>query len=194
MTPDTPVSAALLKRIQEAMQCAEAGTALNPVTAQAGQHDEALKQTQANLAQFAEEPWVIIKSGDVYEHIGHLEQAEHLYRQGMVLAGDDDYTRGGAVKRLLPFLERMGRTPEVDALRDREVVRELEWKERLSRKPTPGTERYPPAVGPPPPLPTLCHQRISVKPQSRPQRSLPLRQRPKIQKHAAWASFNLLTF
>jgi hypothetical protein len=65
------------------------------------------------------------------------------------LAGEDDYTRGGAVERLLPLLERMGCTPEADALRDREVAREREWKDRLSQKPAPGTDRYPPAVGSP---------------------------------------------
>jgi tetratricopeptide (TPR) repeat protein len=102
------------------------------ILAEAARREEALTQVTDNLTRFADDPWVTIKSGDVYEQLGDLDQAERLFRQGLELAGDDDYTRSGAVERLIPLLDRLGRNAEADALVEAETARDIERKERLS--------------------------------------------------------------
>jgi tetratricopeptide (TPR) repeat protein len=102
------------------------------ILAEVGRREEALAQVTDNLTRFADDPWVTIKSGDVYEQLGDLDQAERLFRQGLDLAGEDDYTRAGAVERLIPLLNRLGQKAEADALVDAETARDIERKERLS--------------------------------------------------------------
>ena len=102
------------------------------ILAEAGRRKEALAQVTDNLQRFADDSWVTIKSGDVYEQLGDLDQAERLFRQGLDLAGEDDYTRAGAVERLIPLLNRLGRNPEADALVDAETARDIERTERVS--------------------------------------------------------------
>ena len=72
------------------------------ILAEAGRRDEALAQLTENLLRFPDDPWVIIKSGDVYDTFGEQEHAERLFRQGLELAGEDQYTRMGALERLFP--------------------------------------------------------------------------------------------
>ncbi|MEX0829370.1 MAG: tetratricopeptide repeat protein [Nitrospirales bacterium] len=102
------------------------------ILAEAGRREEALAQVIDNLTRFAEDPWVVIKSGDVHDTLGEHDQAEQLYRRGLELAGDDTYTRAGAVERLIPLLDKTGRNAEADALVDAETARDIEWKERVS--------------------------------------------------------------
>jgi len=113
------------------------------ILAEAGRHEDARAQTVENLTRFSDDPWVIIKSGDVYEQLGDLEEAERLYRQGMDLAGNDTYTREGAMERLIPLLNRMGRETEAETLIEVETTRAIEWKEHVA-KAWPGVPRYPP--------------------------------------------------
>jgi hypothetical protein len=92
--------------------------------AEAGRRDEALSQVQDNLNRWPTDPWVLIKGGDVHDCLGDTAQAEALYRQGLAYAGEDRYTRLGALERLLPLLDDLGRSAEADALDAAEEQRE----------------------------------------------------------------------
>jgi tetratricopeptide (TPR) repeat protein len=109
------------------------------ILAEAGRREEALAQITANLTRFADDPWVTIKSGDVYEQLGDLDQAEQLYRRGLELAGDDTYTRSGAVERLIPLLDNAGRQEEGEALIETEKARKPShpphWNQVFAKKP-----------------------------------------------------------
>ena len=93
------------------------------ILAEAGRRDEALAQLTENLLRFPDDPWVIIKSGEVYDEFGEEEQAERFFRQGLELAGEDQYTRDGAVERLVPLLNDADRSEEANALMDAEEAR-----------------------------------------------------------------------
>jgi len=109
------------------------------ILAEAGRREEALAQLTENLLRFPDDPWVIIKGGDVHEALGEHDQAERLYRRALELAGDDDYARAGAVERLVPLLDNAGRKEEADALihaeEAREDIRRNAWKNILDDKP-----------------------------------------------------------
>ena len=94
------------------------------ILAEAGRREEALTQLTENFLRFPHDPWIIIKGGDVHDVLEQPEQAERLYRQGVELAGDDDYTRAGAVERLIHLLDKAGRTEESEALIDAEEQRD----------------------------------------------------------------------
>lgn len=94
------------------------------ILAEAGRHEDAITQAEANLARFPADPWVVIKAGDVYEKLEEAAKAEGLYRRGLELAGEDQFTRDGALERLLPLLDTLGRSEEADALIKAEKERE----------------------------------------------------------------------
>lgn len=100
--------------------------------AEAGRREEALAQVAENETRFPDHPWVTIKNGDVYECLGDLDQAERSYRQGLELAGEDSYTRAGAIERLIPLLNQLGRNEEADALINAETAADLERHERVT--------------------------------------------------------------
>ncbi len=102
------------------------------ILAEAGRREEALAQLTENFLLFPEDPWVIIKGGDVHEELGQPEQAERLYRQAMKLARDDDYARAGAVERLLILLDEAERPDERAALIEEETQRR-EWNRQRSK-------------------------------------------------------------
>ena len=81
-----------------------------------GRRDEAATQVEEILARFPEDPWVAIKAGDACYALGDKQAAESLYRRGWTQAGDDSYTREGALERLIPLLEVAGRHDEAQAL------------------------------------------------------------------------------
>jgi tetratricopeptide (TPR) repeat protein len=118
------------------------------ILAEAGRREDALAQVTDNLTRFADDPWVTIKSGDVYEQFGDHDRAEQLYRRGLELAGDDDYTRAGAVERLVPLLDNTGRKEEGEALIEAEEARKPSrpplWNHVLAKKPGAQT---PPLLG-----------------------------------------------
>jgi tetratricopeptide (TPR) repeat protein len=109
------------------------------ILAEAGRREDALAQVTENLQRFAEDPWVTIKSGDVYETLAEREQAERLYRQGLEMAGDDEYTRAGAVERLVPLVDNAGRKEEANAHIEAEEARKARhppfWNRVLDEEP-----------------------------------------------------------
>jgi tetratricopeptide (TPR) repeat protein len=109
------------------------------ILAEAGRREDALAQVTDNLTRFADDPWVTIKSGDVYEQFGDHDQAEQLYRRGLELAGDDTYTRAGAVERLIPLLDNTGRKEEGEAIIVAEKARKARyppfWNRVLDEEP-----------------------------------------------------------
>ncbi len=117
------------------------------ILAEAGRREEALAQLTENFLRFPDDPWVVIKGGDVHDVLKQPEQAERLYRQGLELAGDDDYARAGAVERLVPILDEAGRWEESEALLAVENQREwnrLQGKGSVSDNMPGGAPRYPP--------------------------------------------------
>jgi tetratricopeptide (TPR) repeat protein len=129
-----PLELARHGRVDEAVNlCAqwaqvdEAGNFLGDraiIFAEAGRREEAIAQCQDNLSRWPTDPWILIKGGDVHARLGEKGRAETLYRQGLEHAGDDRFTREGALERLIPLLHEMGRSAEADALEAAETQRE----------------------------------------------------------------------
>lgn len=94
------------------------------ILAEAERREEALCQVRDNLIQWPTDPWILIKGGDVHARLGDQSLAATMYRSGLEFAGDDRYTRLGALERLLPLLDELGRSPEADALGAAEDQRE----------------------------------------------------------------------
>jgi tetratricopeptide (TPR) repeat protein len=117
------------------------------ILAEAGRREEALAQVTENLQRFADDPWVTIRSGDVHDRLREHTQAEQLYRRGLELAGDDTYTRAGAVERLIPLLDNTGRKEEGEALREAEKSRKPSrpprWNQWFAKKPGALTPPWP---------------------------------------------------
>ncbi len=94
------------------------------ILAEAGRREEAIAQFQDNLIRWPTNPWILIKGGDVHASVGEQSMAATLYRHGLEHAGADRYTRSGALERLLPLLDELGRSAEADALEAAEEQRE----------------------------------------------------------------------
>ncbi|MBU2692277.1 MAG: SEC-C domain-containing protein [Candidatus Eisenbacteria bacterium] len=93
------------------------------ILAGAGRIKEAVSQVQFNLTVFPDDPWVMIKAADVYQSAGELDRAEELYRRALEAAGDDRFTREGALERLVPMLEEQNRHPEASILQQEEKTK-----------------------------------------------------------------------
>jgi uncharacterized protein YecA (UPF0149 family) len=86
------------------------------ILAQAGRGEEAIAQFHANRERWPQGAWVHILGGKMYEALGQDDLAEQYYRQGLVLAEDDQFARDGVFERLPPLLDRLGRDEEADTL------------------------------------------------------------------------------
>jgi len=86
------------------------------ILADAGRCQEAIEQVEENLKNFADDPWNIIKAGDVSDLCGQTERAEQLYLQALAMT-DDGYTQDGAIERLVPLYERSGKFEEIENLK-----------------------------------------------------------------------------
>ena len=86
------------------------------ILAQAGRGEEAIAQFHANRERWPQDAWVHILGGKMYEALGQDDLAEQYYRQGLVLAEDDQFARDGVFERLPPLLDRLGRDEEADTL------------------------------------------------------------------------------
>ena len=93
---------------------------------EAGRHDEALAQAQSILERFPDDPWTVIRAGEVHQLREELDQAEAAYRKALSMAGDDGFTRAGVLERLAPMLEQCGRAEEAGALIAEEQRRQEE--------------------------------------------------------------------
>jgi tetratricopeptide (TPR) repeat protein len=94
------------------------------ILAEAGRREEAIVQFQDNLIRWPTDPWILIKGGDVHNRLGDKPLAATLYRHALEYVGDDQYTRLGALERLLPLLDELGRSAEADAIEAAEQQRE----------------------------------------------------------------------
>ncbi len=103
------------------------------ILAEAGRREEALRQVEANLAQFPDDVWVRMRAGHVYEHLGDLTMAETVYRQALTLTDEvgPSYEREEAVARLADLLHEAGRVEEAEALIEAEEVRDAELEKVL---------------------------------------------------------------
>jgi len=100
------------------------------ILAEAGRREEALRQVEANLAQFPDDVWVRIKAGDAHRKLGEMETAEAVYHDALAMTDESgrSYDREGAVERLVNLLHETGRGEEVDALVDAVEAREAEYE------------------------------------------------------------------
>ncbi len=98
------------------------------ILAEAGRREEALRQVEANLAQFPDDVWVRIKAGDAHRKLGEMGTAEAVYHDALAMTDEfgRSYDREGAVERLVNLLHETGRGAEVDALVDAVEAREAE--------------------------------------------------------------------
>ncbi len=87
------------------------------ILADAGRCQEAIEQVEENLKNFADDPWIIIKAGDVLDLCGQTERAERLYLQALSTT-DDGYNQDGAIERLVPLYERSGKFEEIEQLEE----------------------------------------------------------------------------
>ena len=88
---------------------------LGLILAEAGRCQEALEQIGENLKNFIDDPWIIIKAGDVSDLCGQNERAEQLYLQALAMT-DDGYTQDGAIERLVPLYGRLGKPEKIEDL------------------------------------------------------------------------------
>lgn len=88
------------------------------ILAEAGRCAEALSQVEENLNNYPDDPWVVIKAGDVLDRCGQAERAERLYLQALGMT-EDKYTQDGAVERLVPLYEQWGKPEKIDELKKR---------------------------------------------------------------------------
>lgn len=86
------------------------------ILADAGRKDEALKQVEANLKEYPNDIWVVIKCGDALYSLEDKEGAEDLYREAYTMTSAPGYDRDGVMERFIPLLEEMGRGEEAGAL------------------------------------------------------------------------------
>lgn len=94
------------------------------ILAEAGRREEAIVQFQDNVIRWPTDPWILIKGGDVHARLGEKAMAVTLYRHGLEFAGDDQHTRLGALERVVPLLDELGRSAEADALEASEEQRD----------------------------------------------------------------------
>ncbi len=78
------------------------------ILAKAGRQDEALKQVEANLKEYPNDIWVVVKCGDALYSLEDKEGAENLYRRAYTMTDAPGYDRDGVMERLIPLLEETG--------------------------------------------------------------------------------------
>ena len=88
------------------------------ILAEAGRCEEALSQIEENLNNYPDDPWMVIKAGDVLDLCGQAERAERLYLQALGMT-EDKYTLDGAIERLVPLYEQWGKPEKIDELKKR---------------------------------------------------------------------------
>ena len=91
---------------------------LGVILAEAGRCAEADEQIAENLRNFPEDPWVLIKAGDSVDECGQNDRAEQLYLQALEMKGDG-YNRDGAIERLIPLYEKLGRVEAIEDLKQK---------------------------------------------------------------------------
>jgi len=95
------------------------------ILAEAGWKEEAHRQIEEALREFPNDVWVRIKVGDAYRALKEIDEAEHCYRHALTMS-DVKYDREGALERLVPMLEELGRKEEAEALEAEEDARREE--------------------------------------------------------------------
>lgn len=88
------------------------------ILANAGRCEEAFSQIEENLKNYPDDPWMVIKAGDVLDICGQAKRAERLYHQALDMT-EDTYTQDGAIERLVPLYEQWGKTEKIEELKKR---------------------------------------------------------------------------
>jgi tetratricopeptide (TPR) repeat protein len=103
--------------------------------AAAGKKDEALAVIARNIEEFPEESGMLEGAGQAYLKLGDDVRAERCLRDALAAAGRDVPQRNGIVTALAGIFDRQGRGADLSELERREV----EYRERAWRKPSPTT-------------------------------------------------------
>jgi len=131
---DLPFALARFGLVQEAVEMGRAWAAITEranflgdravILAEAGRRKEAHRQIEEAFHEFPEDVWVRIKIGDAHRALGEMEMAERSYHHALKQAVED-YDRDGALERLIPMLENLGREDEARALEAAEESRRV---------------------------------------------------------------------
>ena len=85
------------------------------ILGKAGMRDEAYEQIAELDREFPNDVWVHIKIGDALYDLHQLDEAEKRWRKALTMS-DDEYDNEGALERLIPLLEELGRVKDAKEL------------------------------------------------------------------------------
>ena len=92
---------------------------------------EALDHLERNLAEYPDDPLMLLRAGEAFHALGDLSRAEEVYREAIRWVGDDAERRREIVGGLERVLRALGREAAVEELRDAEQrEQERRWQER----------------------------------------------------------------
>lgn len=89
------------------------------ILSEAGRHEEATTAAHALLDRFPDHAWCHIVAADALRESGDEARAEAGYLRALELDPTNAHTVEGALERLVPWLERLGRGEEARAIEDR---------------------------------------------------------------------------
>ena len=96
--------------------------------ARSGDRHRALSLVESNLAEFPDEPNMLLPAGQALETLGENERAESAYRDGLAWVGFETSLRDEIVTTHIALLKREGRADAAEELRqsDRRARRNVE--------------------------------------------------------------------
>jgi tetratricopeptide (TPR) repeat protein len=86
----------------------------------AGRPGEALDHLERNLAEYPDDPLMLLRAGEAFHALGDLSRAEEAYRDALRWVGDDTEARREIVSGLERVLRALGREDAVAELLDTE--------------------------------------------------------------------------
>ena len=127
--------------------------------ARSGDHHRALSLVESNLAEFPDEPSMLLPAGQALEMLGENDRAESAYRDALTWVGFETSLRDEIVTALVALLEREGRADAAEKLRQSEQRARREAQDQRSLEPWACRDRGP----------------SDAKDQDRPKSTLPVR-------------------
>jgi tetratricopeptide (TPR) repeat protein len=119
--------------------------------ARSGDRHRALSAVESNLAEFPDEPNMLLPAGQALEMLGENDRAESAYRDALTWVGFETSLRDEIVTTHLALLEREGRADAAEKLRQSERRARREVQEERDRamglQSTPTIRRAKPRTG-----------------------------------------------
>jgi hypothetical protein len=101
--------------------------------ARSGDRLRALSLVESNLAEFPDEPNMLLPAGQALETLGENDRAESAYRDALMWVGFETSLRDEIVATHIALLEREGRADTADKLRQSELGARREVQEERQR-------------------------------------------------------------